>query len=690
MLMLTLLMMNQVPVSKTKCTTLLPTFLLHEGRTLLATPVGVAKHYVQQATSERKRSSGSNSRPAKIRASSSMSPVEGSGSIASNATTPSPGPSSALALSLSPTSASSGTLAPSTSNATISFLFWFYAPVNLAPYPPHVGGASYQAQRHIILAAGSAASAALRSPSNTPDADWGDIGKKLTDEAFLAEFSLDLIEVYMQICHTRQPVLDPIDFRARFKLSLPTHLQPLDTPTNLTSSEPLPFSLLAVVLAWGSKFSEHPLLLLDRERNKSRSRISRMLVNKALEVAEVEKVYRLPSKEGIITCMIIEGIQSHAKSDPDRYSKFWVDNAIRLMLDLQINRQPEGQGTLIFCWWIACLSDAIGAAYLRRKPILDDDDYDTRDLAATSQFGSPADPVLPPGVQAAMCRWLWIPASEADGIPYDNLVGLVNMFSQWREEHLDRVGVPSNFEADWDFVAAVTACVYSFCLAVLRLSANLGSPLRKAVDEYGIKEYNDITRSAPDASADLSEFEALRNNIADEAQHGALRIAGLAGVLTTNGYLRLDPNSLHYALYAAGHLLARVASPEVQNCIAGLKQYGEPKNLMLPDDAAAQSVQAFGTAALLRGLAYEDAFDQAAELEQIYANAISTGQAQQTPQHSPVTTTGQTLHFSGTPGQAQAIMMTFSPQQSFGNPGFSAQSQMPSFGQTFPHDLFQQ
>lgn len=57
-----------------------------------------------------------------------------------------------------------------------------------------------------------------------------------------------------------------------------------------------------------------------------------------------------------------------------------------------------------------------------------------------------------------MCRWLWIPAAEAEGIAYEHLVRLVAQYMEWRDEHLDRVGVPSNFEADWDFVAAVTAC----------------------------------------------------------------------------------------------------------------------------------------------------------------------------------------------------------------------------------------
>lgn len=84
-----------------------------------------------------------------------------------------------------------------------------------------------------------------------------------------------------------------------------------------------------------------------------------------------------------------------------------------------------------------------------------------------------------------------------------------------------------------------------------------------------------MLRSA-DPTTEVPEFEALKQNINEEATHGALRIAGLvcldsplisqcgtvyrekilcvlkAGVLTNNGYLRLDPNALHYGIYAAG------------------------------------------------------------------------------------------------------------------------------------------
>jgi len=39
-------------------------------------------------------------------------------------------------------------------------------------------------------------------------------------------------------------------------------------------------------------------------------------------------------------------------------------------------QDPENRGTIIFAWWMTCLSDAYASAYYRRKPVLDDDDYD--------------------------------------------------------------------------------------------------------------------------------------------------------------------------------------------------------------------------------------------------------------------------------------------------------------------------
>lgn len=39
-------------------------------------------------------------------------------------------------------------------------------------------------------------------------------------------------------------------------------------------------------------------------------------------------------------------------------------------------QEPENRGTIVFAWWMTCLCDAYASAYYRRKPILDDDDYD--------------------------------------------------------------------------------------------------------------------------------------------------------------------------------------------------------------------------------------------------------------------------------------------------------------------------
>ncbi|KAG8951739.1 hypothetical protein FRC04_005760 [Tulasnella sp. 424] len=682
------LLPHQVLDSSLKCTTPPPTSLHHENRISPVTLAEVEKydatsyqartsHFVQQATQERKRTaSGTSSSRTKSRGSSGGSPLESTSSTnAGGSATPSPGPSSALALTFSPPP-SLGSPISGHPNSTVALLRWLFSPAYLPSLPEHVGGAPYQASRSIVLATGRATTESYRNIRKPTEPDWGEVSKKLSDEAFLTEFAYDLIEVYMQICHTRQPILDPKEFRARFKHSLPSHLIPsqsvsADSPTPPGNLEPIPPALLAVVIAWGSKFSEHPLILMDRNQNGGRSRISRALVTRAFEIAEAERVYRITTPENIITCMVIEGIQSHSKMDPDRFSKFWVDNAIRMMIDLQVNRQPQGQGALIFCWWIACLSDAIGAAYLRRKPLLDDDDYDTPHLAATS-FGSQADPVLPAGIQAAswysslhalaciirrMCRILWIPATESDGIPYDRLMSLVAMYSSWRDEHLDRVGVPSNFEADWDFVAAVTACSSDATFHLMWII------LSQALEEYGIKEYN-VLRSA-DPTTEVPEFEALKQNINEEATHGALRIAGLvcldsplisqcgtvyrekilcvlkAGVLTNNGYLRLDPNALHYGIYAAG-------------------------------------------------MAYEDALDQAAELEQIYAQTLAAGQHVQA-QQSPISPTHGGLQFSPTDmGQAQAMAMAFSsPQHDFSGSAFTGQGQLSPFSPQYPHDLYQ-
>lgn len=61
-----------------------------------------------------------------------------------------------------------------------------------------------------------------------------------------------------------------------------------------------------------------------------------------------------------------------------------------------------------------------------------------------------------------MSKQLWRPTTESDGIPFDVLCSIMQNLNDWRDEHLPRVGVPSDFESEWDFVSAVSAC--KFCL----------------------------------------------------------------------------------------------------------------------------------------------------------------------------------------------------------------------------------
>lgn len=71
--------------------------------------------------------------------------------------------------------------------------------------------------------------------------------------------------------------------------------------------------ILAAVLAWGAKFSEHPLLLLDRNTDptrSNRSRLAKSLIKKAREVAEAERAHCVPSADSVVTCLLLDGLHS--------------------------------------------------------------------------------------------------------------------------------------------------------------------------------------------------------------------------------------------------------------------------------------------------------------------------------------------------------------------------------------------
>nr|VWO94904.1 Zn(2)-C6 fungal-type domain-containing protein [Ganoderma boninense] len=418
-----------------------------------------------------------------------------------------------------------------------------------------------------------------RASAQNPAAynEWGPLGYRLAEDNFRIEFALDLVEVFFQIVHSRLPLLNPAQFRSRLHYSLyATGSQPQVTndgtpqggagyrgrnsnspPHGGPQQKPVHPALVAVVVAWGAKFSEHPLFVADRHQNRNQSVFAKVLINRARDLAEDMKVHRVPSADHVVIALLIEPLQSQSVEDNAGFHGFWLGSAIRLLLDLQINHKsvmsniqdPEARGTMIFAWWMACLADAYRSVYYRRKPMLDDDDYDidfytvgpdshpfslllTRDPLGVDQGYYRAAHALA-RIARQMSRQLWRPATESDGIPLDVLNGFMSMLSDWREEHLQHVGVPSNFEAEWDFVSAVTACASDATYHIMWII------LQNALEDFGIREVTDVTRTGTSETLlpQHAQIEEKKRKVSNEALHGALRIAGLAGVLASNGYL---------------------------------------------------------------------------------------------------------------------------------------------------------
>jgi hypothetical protein len=150
--------------------------------------------------------------------------------------------------------------------------------------------------------------------------------------------------VYFQVYHPRVPVVNPTRLREQFGESLrrssttkkgnyghPFLRNTIDKfsgtvsdSTQVLTSKPIHRPLLAIIIAWGSKFSDHDLLVKDRQQAHydsstggysklstytRSSSISRLLVDRAREVAEQEKVFRIPSPQNVVCCILLEPLQ---------------------------------------------------------------------------------------------------------------------------------------------------------------------------------------------------------------------------------------------------------------------------------------------------------------------------------------------------------------------------------------------
>ncbi|KAG6336063.1 hypothetical protein ID866_3036 [Astraeus odoratus] len=417
-------------------------------------------------------------------------------------------------------------------------------------------------------------------------ATWGEVAIKLEDENYRAEFALDLVEVYFQIVHTRLPLLNPLQFRSRLSL----HSGGQRPVLGNKQEDPLHPALIATVLAWGAKFSEHPLLAADRQRNNGQSLLAKALIDRCRELAESMKVHRIPHVDHVVIALLIEPLQCQDPAAETGFHGFWLGCGIRNLLGLQINhksvmadiKDPDTRGTMIFAWWMACLADAnvnhdrgippVAAVAAVPPALRDDDDYDIDFYTADADSAKPstreqleflgyynAAHALA-RISRQIARQLWRPQTDAEGIPLDFVIQYTKELVNWRDAHLSKVGVPSTLAPDWDFVTAVSACASDAQYHVMWIT------WFNALDDYGIREES----LSPE---EKSQMEAAKSKVFEEALHASLRVSALAGVLATNGYLKLDTAVMHVSIIQAGTFLARLGRPEVNNCINGLLQY---------------------------------------------------------------------------------------------------------------------
>jgi hypothetical protein len=122
-----------------------------------------------------------------------------------------------------------------------------------------------------------------------------------------------------------------------------------------------------------------------------------------------------------------------------------------------------------------------------------------------------------------MSRQLWRPTTEAEGVSLDQIAHISDALRRWRDDYLTQVGVPANFQADWDFVAAVSACGSDAQYHVMWVI------LHNAIEEFGVRELNEVQNATQplNKTLNVADIEILKASVAEEAIRGATRIAGL-------------------------------------------------------------------------------------------------------------------------------------------------------------------
>ncbi|OXB38805.1 hypothetical protein J007_01408 [Cryptococcus neoformans] len=453
---------------------------------------------------------------------------------------------------------------------------------------------------------------------------WEEMGGKVWEEGpseahkslaadELTKLADDLIDSFFSVAHIRNPCYDPPTFRAR-----------LYTP-NTHPQGPIPHPILATALAWGARFSDHPVIQQDRDecsqrrsageehgvqekgRGRKRSRLVQMAVIRAREVCEICRIWRIPSIDNVKALLNLDGLLGQALVKNNKYQAIYATAAVKHLLSMGYNStrailtipDEKERAVIVLIWCVLIVTDSYRSVYYRIKPCLLDDDYDLEPPRSTASLlnftpvshSEPDQSILwfsAARSAASMCRALSLrlcsPHLQTSGIPLSLLRTFIHAASVWRTNYLSKLGVPPLWPESWNFLQAIAACSADVSHHALWLV------LYRALEESGVEEE---TKGAMGMGIGV-EVESVKRRIKEESEHAALRIAALVAVLTENEYLSLDPLSIHHPIYEAGLHLAQRGRAECLACVIGLKQYA---------------------------ITFPGTWDNAEELEKIYADS---------------------------------------------------------------------
>ncbi|BEI79573.1 hypothetical protein CcaverHIS002_0101020 [Cutaneotrichosporon cavernicola] len=382
-------------------------------------------------------------------------------------------------------------------------------------------------------------------------------------EVELERVGQDLVETFFQVVHSRLPILEEAQFKAMY-----------NDPDG-AMREPLSHALLAVVLAFGARFTEHATFQADREEmsgreaEPGRSRMSQLLVIRAREVVEATKAFRVATLANTQALMILEGLTGQSVMLKKQYRACNLALAARHLESMRepiLHITPAWDDKLRTQLAIRMMMSFEGAFFrLPDAAVIDMVPLISQTLVSASNDDEVWLTAARAGADVCtkLCAELWVPRTAASGIPLNTLRDFVHDHSKWRDLYSSKLGLPVPWPGHWTAFTIVKILSTDVLYHALWLVAE------RAMADFGVQE------AGEDAMSAMFSFEVKQvcERLKKEAMHSAMRIAMLSALATEQGYLRVDPLVLYRPIYDAGMFLAREGLDDCLGCIAGLRLY---------------------------------------------------------------------------------------------------------------------